>query len=535
MSIIQNNIDEATAAVVHKIGNPVSRMVVLATLESFGIREKDVFNDFGFVTLPDLANHIYHDLKSRDRSALKNESELKNYKKQNGTIPVSGYLWMKARLLLQFYPLGIFHLLPIFLQIVSIILFGYSLWTYLGFNEVQSTAVVLGVMLGLIVSGGYVQVLGRQASFYWHHKEYGKAKIVIDKIIQSGIRGMGIIFIIVAIVNLLFNIYPFYLVLITCSYALLIGVLLLTIAPFHTIRQRWVITLSISVATAVALCLKEYTSIHIYFTHWIGIALAIVIAKVFLKYFYKKYNAYADKTLIKPKKLVVIYKNYRYFFYGVLIYVFVFLDRILAWSADSELTKHFALLYEKNYEIGMDLAILIFFMLAGVLEYAIASFSKFMDVRQKHILFKNKKEFNQNLFNMYKGHIALLFLTAIVSTSFIYLVVTQPWGYQANFGEALEWVSIKVCVIGSIGYLFLTWGMLNTLYLFTLDRPKGALTALGYACIVNFVIGYVLCRTVSYEYSVVGMLIGAAVFMMLTLKEVITFFKKLDYNYYAAY
>jgi hypothetical protein len=34
-----------------------------------------------------------------------------------------------------------------------------------GFNEIQSTAVVLGVVVGLVSTGGFVQVIGRQASF----------------------------------------------------------------------------------------------------------------------------------------------------------------------------------------------------------------------------------------------------------------------------------------------------------------------------------------------------------------------------------
>jgi hypothetical protein len=46
------------------------------------------------------------------------------------------------------------------------------LWTYVGFNEIQSTAVVLGVVVGLVSTGGFVQVIGRQASFYWNYEDY---------------------------------------------------------------------------------------------------------------------------------------------------------------------------------------------------------------------------------------------------------------------------------------------------------------------------------------------------------------------------
>ena len=535
MNQIQKNLDKITNQVIQKIGNPVNSMVVLATLESFGIREKDVFNDFGFVTIRDIATHIYEDLKSRPPESLVNLNEQKKEKKNQTHIPVSGYLWLKTRLLFQFYPLGLFHLFPIFLQVAAIILFGFSLWTFIGFNIIQSTAVVFGVILGLIISGGYVQVLGRQASFYWHHKEYAKARMVINKLIQSGIKGILLSFLVLGLVNFFYNLYPLAFIFILFIYALLIGVLLLVTAPFHTIKQRWAISLAILVATGLALILKQYTGLHIYLTHWIGISVAIIMSKLLLWRFFKQRGIDTKDVHVSPSKSMVIYRNYPYFFYGALIYIFVFIDRTLAWSADVNLTHQYIFLYEKDYEIGMDLAILVFFMLAGVLEYAIASFSKFLDIEQKNTAFINRLDFNKKMYRMYWGHISLLVITALVATTAIYLIITQPWGYQASFDESLEELSIKVCIIGGIGYLFLTWGMLNTLYLFTLNIPHRVLGSLLIACVVNFVVGFVLSRIVGYEYSVVGMLVGATVFLVLTLKEIISFYKKLDFHYYAAY
>jgi hypothetical protein len=280
--------------------------------------------------------------------------------------------------------------------------------------------------------------------------------------------------------------------------------------------------------------LKMHSSIHIYLTHWIGILTAIVIFKLFLLYFFKEYKENGENA-IRPMRLIVIYRNYVYFFYGTFIYVFIFLDRILAWSADIKYTKQFVFLYEKNYEIGMDLAILIFFLLAGVLEYAIASFSKFLDINQKNIMFSKTDAFNKKFYRMYWGHILLLFLSTIIATGVLYLIITQSWGYESAFGEKLAMLSVRVCLIGGVGYFFLTWGMLNTLYLFTLNQPHKALRSLFIACLVNFVFGFVLSRVVNYEYSVVGMLFGSIVFMGLTLRENLKFFKKLDYYYYAAY
>jgi hypothetical protein len=99
----------------------------------------------------------------------------------------------------------------------------------------------------------------------------------------------------------------------------------------------------------------------------------------------------------------------------------------------------------------------------------------------------------------------------------------------------LDLISINVSIIGGIGYVFLAWGMLNTLYLFTLSQPSMPLKAIIIALFTNGFIGFFCSRFISYEYSVFGLLVGAIVFMAITLKATLNFLNKLDYFYYAAY
>lgn len=520
--------------VIHKIGNPVNEMVVRATLESLGIRESDVHMDYGFSSLGDFSLFIFNNLKKRPVSVLVNQNELKKNGK-NSQIALSDYLWVKAGIFGRYYPMGILHLMPVFIQIATIIFFGYSLWTYIGFNILQSTSVVLGVILGIVVSGGYVQVLGRQTSFYWNYEEYYKAKIVSDRILIAGVKGMLFVFSVLLVVNLFLQLYPFGFVLVTIIYGFLIGLLLLAIAPYHAIKKRWIISVIIAIATFLALYLSKTTGMHIYCTHWVGILTASILAKVYLVLFFRKRIKASDKEHFSPGRLMVIYKNYRYFFYGFLVYIFIFLDRLLAWSADIRLNHGYLFLYEKNYEIGMDLAILIFFMLAGVMEYAIASFSKFMDLNQKNTSFTQISSFGSSNYRMYQRRIALLMVTGLVTALFLYYFITSPWGYVVSFGELPGSISIWVCIWGGIGYFFLAWGMLNALYMFTLNRPSGPLKALAIAFVLNFVIGLILSRWISYEYSVIGMTLGSIVFMAMTTQQLKLFFKQLDFHYYATY
>lgn len=520
-----------------KVGKPVSVRVVTATIESFGIRDIDVPDDYGFESIKSLADYIFKEINiSSDYSSIKNIKEQEAEYNDRNSIQLSDYMSVKAKLFAKYYPLGIFHLLPFFIQIVAIIIFGYSLWTFVGFNEVQSTAVVLGVILGLVLTGGFVQVMGRQASFYMNYKDYIMTRHTVYYLIKKGIRTIAFSIIAIFVINFFFHIYPYQLLIIVSVYAFLIGFLLLVFAPFHTIQKRWVISITIFVATAVAVYCKQMTVLKIYYTHWIGIIVAIILSILYLAVYFKlRIGRGQNDSNIRVKSPVMIYLNYQYFLYGIFIYLFIFVDRILAWSSGIEGYIPFVIYFEKDYELGMDMAILVFLLLSGVLEYSIASFTRFIDIGQKLTSFETPSDFNKSITKMYWQNVMLLIGSASLVFVLIYFIITASWGYQGQFHEVLQDITIRVCVIGGLGYFFLAWGMLNTLYLFTLGKPSKPLRAIILAFAINVFVGFVFSRFVSYEYSVVGMLCGSLFFMIITLKENIKFLKNLDYHYYAAY
>ena len=520
-----------------KIGKPVSNKVVMATIESLGIRNKDTEIDFGVTSIRFLADIIFEELTtSEEHKGAKNSKEQAILKSNPDVIQLSDYLLVKAKIFMHYFPLGIFHLLPVFLQILTIVFFGYSLWTFIGFNQVQSTAVVLGVVIGLVATAGFVQVIGRQASFYWHHDDFIMTKNSVNYLLKVGISVLFIVLLSVFLCNFFFHLYPFRVLFIVFAYAFLIGTLLLLLAPLHTIQQRWVISVSIFVGTVIAVLLKTQTYLSIYFTHWIGIISAIIISKIYLDLFFKKLLHKGNTNfniVVMPN--VFLYHNYKYFFYGLGLYLFIFIDRILAWSSTKNGQLPYVIYFDKNYELGMDIAILVFLLLSGVLEFGVASFSKFLDIEQKNTSYKTPKTFNLKLKKMYWQHVFLLIITSFLIFILIYNVINSNWGYKAHFKETLDLISINVSIIGGIGYVFLAWGMLNTLYLFTLSQPTMPFKAIVIALFTNLFIGFFCSRFISYEFSVFGLLVGAIVFMAITLKATLDFLNKLDYFYYAAY
>lgn len=536
MSAVHQNLSLLIEDIKEQNGKPVNVRVVSATIESLGIRDLDAPHDYGFENIPALADYIFKLLNSPEFLNLKNKKQLRAEDKSMTRVRASAYVSLRNTLFVKNYSTGLVHLFPIFIQIVAIILYGFSLWTFNGFNKLQSTAVVLGVAIGLISTGGFVQAIGKQVSFYFYNEDYLMTRQSVINLLKLGTKSMLFIFLFIFGLNFFLHLFPFQFVVIVFTYSFTIGFLLLSLAPLYTLKQRWVISVTVTIATFLALSLFLYTNLPIYFIHWISILMAALLSLGYLHYFFKriiKNNKHTHNR--SPNKMLSVYRNFNYFFYGILVYVFVFLDRILAWSSTLDRNIPYLIYYEKDYEIGMDLAILVFFLLAGVLEYSISNFNRVIDYWQRKVKYNEAEKFNRKLLKMYYRHLSLFAITSVFIALFLYLLITEPWGYRAAFDAHLSLLSLKVCIIGSVGYLFFTIGLLNVLYLYTLNRYRYPLRGIALGTLVNLVFGIGLSRIVSYEYSVVGMLIGAIVFMMYTTHVTFRFFKNLDFNYYAAY
>jgi hypothetical protein len=111
--------------------------------------------------------------------------------------------------------------------------------------------------------------------------------------------------------------------------------------------------------------------------------------------------------------------------------------------------------------------------------------------------------------------------------------VTKPWGYQAGFDDTLAPLSLTVAAIGCVAYIFLTIGIWNVLLLNTLNQSAASIRFLLVALLVNVSIGFLASRIVSFQFSVLGLLAGSIIFMVLTQRYMQTFFKNLEYHYYA--
>jgi len=524
--------DELTQKVYDLVGNPLSVWAVAATIESLGIRDIDASADFGYSTVFDLAEDVFKKIKKHIRGKYEEEAE---------TEFKLGDVYESFKLFFKHFGMGILFTMPMISQIVAIIIFEYALWAWFRFNVAQATMIAMGTIGAFIITGGFIQVLGRLVSKYMGEENYYLSWRAIKAVVYFAIPLVLGIAAIIFIVNIILPFYPQRMVSIGLTYFLLISTMMLSAAVLYASQQKLVILISILVGTIAVAFGMEVLDWGIYLSQWLGISLTAgtQIIYIVLYYFFKiritRQQLYKQSL---PKLEVSYYNTYRYFLYGFAYFSFLFVDRILAWSAGPP-PPPYIIWFNTPYELGMDWALLSFIFTIALLEFIIHLFSHRIIPAQKKTDISKLKKFNTYFSNFYSLQLVMLFFVGIISIVLTYYGVLSLKIFEDDYPEIRDFfanpITFRVFWMGSIGYLFLVFGLLNSLFFFTMNRPEFVLYSMFAALGANALTGYICSRVIGFEYAVVGLVVGSITFAAVTGLIGKRFFKHLDYFYYSAY
>jgi hypothetical protein len=524
--------DELTQKVYDLVGNPLSVWAVAATIESLGIRDIDASADFGYSTVFDLAEDVFREIKKHIRGKYEEEAEAE-FK--------LGDVYESFKLFFKHFGMGILFTMPMISQIVAIIIFEYALWAWFRFNVAQATMIAMGTIGAFIITGGFIQVLGRLVSKYMGEQNYYLSWRAIKAVVYFAIPLVLGIAALTFIVNIILPFYPQRMVSIGLTYFLLISTMMLSAAVLYASEQKLVILASILLGTIAVAFGMEVLDWGIYLSQWLGISLTagIQIIYIVLYYFFKiritRQQLYKQSL---PKLEVSYYNTYRYFLYGFAYFSFLFVDRILAWSAGPP-PPPYIIWFNTPYELGMDWALLSFIFTIALLEFIIHLFSHRIIPAQKKADISKLKKFNTYFSNFYSLQLVMLFFVGVISIVLTYYGVLSLRVFEDDYPEIRDFfanpITFRVFWMGSIGYLFLVFGLLNSLFFFTMNRPEFVLYSMFAALGANALTGYICSRVIGFEYAVVGLVVGSITFAAVTGLIGKRFFKHLDYFYYSTY
>ncbi|MCX6134837.1 MAG: hypothetical protein NTU47_13575 [Ignavibacteriales bacterium] len=479
----------------------------------------------------DLAEVVYAFILDKKIGAHKKQEKVRRKKK----------LTEKILRFFRYYGEGAVTAMPMIGQIVCILVLRYSLWAWVDFTEAQATIVALGTLLSFIVTGGFIQSIGREGIRLVGSENYFLAEKICWKLVAQGTFTVLGVAIAIFLANLVIPLYDTRLTLVSLMYYVLLSEIWLY-SSVAVVLSRPMSVLAVTLAGVVPVyCIMEYTSLGIYLAHWSGMGFALILIMLYTMIVFRRT---AESTIPElksgrlPKPSVRAYLIAPYFVYGVFYFLNIFIDRFVSWSAPSPEPPPYMFWFRTSYELGLDWALISLVFTLALLEYIIHEFSHFQIPAQKAVKCVRVEDYIGFFRRFYRKFLFLVAVVAVIDILVTYFGVM----YFRQFSEIKEVreffsspTTYLVFYAASVGYLLIAIGLYNGLFFFTLSRPEFVLRSIIPATAVNLLVALIASRCIHYEYGVLGLVAGGATFAVLSTRYAQEFFRNLDYYYYAAY
>ncbi len=421
------------------------------------------------------------------------------------------------------YLKGIAFAMPMAVSGLAMLFLRYSLWGGDLPMDVGA-AVAVGTVASFVVSGGFVQAMARRGMFYLGTKE---PLVCFESTLDwLGMGALALAF--TACLALSLNWYIAWLKpevgLMATAFLLGLGVFWMATGILYMLDRNAEVLGAMLVGLAVVTALHRYMGIPVVMAQIVGVVAATgtaILAGV--RRLMKPVSAGQNPMRAEALARTVVSAG-PYFLYGVLLYTFLFSDRIVAWTAQAGVHR---LMFRSDYETGVNVALFAFVMQVGWVRVSGAAYRASMQEFLGSYRATQVAGFNFAMKRFYWQRLNQFLAIAVVSTAIAY-AGCRWFGVFKNPGILL------VAVLALIACPLLVWSLWNVNLLFALSRPWAVLGGLGVACLFNLLAGFVLSRVGGYHYSAAGFLLGAAVLALLTTRSSLRTLEQCDYYNFAS-
>jgi O-antigen/teichoic acid export membrane protein len=223
-----------------------------------------------------------------------------------------------------------------------------------------------------------------------------------------------------------------------------------------------------------------------------------------------------------PSTSALVYLLFPYFAYGTLYFAFIFADRITAGSAINP-ASGLIFAIDSFYQRSLDLSLLNFLLFVPFVEYFSYIFIRNWFHKAHITSIDSIKQFSTHLLNRYY-RLVLIIVVCFCGLIPLTLLTLKPQNWES--------FEIDLTLMGSVGYLLFALALFNAIILFSLNQAIAVVKALIPGLITNLCMGYILANLINPAFAVVGLLIGATIFMILSTKSVVRAIRQPDYIYY---
>ena len=519
--------DGLAAAVASRIGRPVDAWSVVAALESEGWRDVDAAERFGYPDLFALGGVLLPACRAEAARLGRTEDDAV----ERETVPqlVGGFAASYGR--------GLLYALPVTGQVAALVWFGYSLWASIRLTEGGATMIAMGTIASFITTSGFVQALAHETSRLLGHELGGQARRVAFRIVGLGAAAVLVSGGAALVVNLVVPFYPLVLAVVGVVYYVLLGWLWLALALLYVEERLWAVGVATSVGILPVWGAVAWLRWEIHPAHAVGLVVAIAVA---LAWAYRSLGTGAGRDRGDgpapplPRVSTVVHTTLPYVAYGVLYFAVLFADRVVSWSAAGDDPLPYPIWFRTTYELGMDWALGVIFLMLAAVPFAVRRLSG-----QIHELgaVRDPAAASALMTRQYLRHLGVLVGVGV-------LAVAGVWAgglWLGAYGPALLDPIFRpgptryVFAVAAVGYFCFSVGLMNGLIFLAQGRTGRVLVPLTWALVIDLGVGFVATRLFGYEHAGWGLVVGAAVFAVVTTRWALAMLRRADYFAYAAY
>jgi hypothetical protein len=421
------------------------------------------------------------------------------------------------------YLRGVSFALPLLGSSVAMLYLHFSLWGG-NFSASVAEAVAIGTVSSFVASGGFVQAMSRRGQFFAGIREFRACAQSTWGWLFGGVLWLAITALAELAGNAYYNWLPWSLNSLALAFHISLGLFWLATGILYMLDHNLLVAAITGIGIGSVIFLHRVFSLETLISQILSILVAAALAITMAAFLLRRKIPDGPNRLPPQSMGRLFCLIWPYFAYGLLYYLFLFSDRLIAWTARTD-TGYLLVQFRGDYETAIDLALFAFIIQVGWVRASTVSFVDRLILAERSFTPDRIVELNRSVLRFFRTRILGFLLLAIVSSVAVYLFAIS---------SVREPIVHKVLIWSLAGYAFLVMALWNVSLLFLLSRPGLVLKAIGIATLVNVAAGYLLSRVGSYEQSVIGFALGDIVFMCLSAYYVVTVLRRVDYYYFAS-
>lgn len=484
-----------------------------AIVESLGYTDRIIQAEFNFANALEIGEYIYQHNNPVSKTSEVREIKLLNNEKTGVIAEIYAFVEQFSRSFVYAIPL------------ISLLALGTveksDTWKFI--PPQLAVLFTIATLASLITSGGFVQAIARRGEFYLGLGLSQQAKRACIALFGWGLLTSFVL----AVLGIWFGFYRSlfadHYIILGASYYIILSSLWMLLSML-SLLSVWGTPLTLVGLTTLYWILRFFAGMAALEAQMVGIFVVLIMLSVLIWFLFSE-RSKDDAEGINvplPNLSATVYLLAPFFAYGITYFCFIFADRLVAGLSVSA-TSGLIFAIDSAYQKAMDLALLNFLLAVPLNEYLAYKLIKYWYRRAKVIGYEYMAKLSKELTCFY-------YLLIGIALIFFALLVSFSIGFPTPKSWAVD--NITLTWIGSLGYLLLVLGLLNSVILFSLNLASKAIASIFPGLMVNFAVGYIAANVFTPDWAVLGLISGSIVFLIISRRNVMEAISQPDYAYY---